>query len=489
MSNLLAKYLAKVIKEQEKDGRLSLTHNTKVIPLSTGSLALDYYYNGGILPRMYTFAGAEQSGKSLCVTTILAAAYKSGIDALIYFDAEETLNGDTMSMLFGVKDVNMLLSSRKEGKTEIPQRVHIFKGNSLEGIMDSVTNIIDQLPEKVYNEEEQCWFFKFSKSDKEEKALMETLALSIDEKMTKKHGIDKFVFCRDPRSKPNSSGIQAIIIIDSLASLLADTVRDEGTTNQMALEARRFSQHLKRFVGNLNKKQVAVLTTNHVKENPNTTYGAKEYEPGGHAIKFYASVQTRLASVSSSTAGWGGAGPVFEEESVLGEGYKDRYQFKRFKLIKDKCGGGVNTTVLQRVWLEDAFGESWGFDPVLDTLEYLIHTKQLEENRGRYKINIPALSERSFTFKQFKKFVLHSAMSDPRYKLTLEEFQAEFKLDTFFDLRQYCFDQLRTGEILALKGVDVVGSATSNAQNTNLQFNEEVDPETGEIRQIPVDQY
>jgi RecA/RadA recombinase len=470
-SSLLSKHLAKVIKAQEKDGRLSLIQNTLVFPFSTGSLALDYFYGGGILPRLYTFAGPEQSGKSLFATTILASAFKNDVDVLVYFDAEETLNGETVGTLFGVKKVDELFNSRKEGKIELPPRLHVFKGNSLEGVMDSITAIIESLPDKVYINDEQAWFFKFDKSDKEAKSLLETLALAPDDKATKKYGCDKFIFCKDPKSKPNSSGVQAVIVIDSLASLLADTEKEDGPTQQMALEARRFSKHLKRFVGNLNKKQVTVIATNHVKENPNTTYGIKEYEPGGNSIKFYASVQTRIASISSSTAGWGGAGPVFEEESVYNEALKDKYQFKRFKLIKDKVGGGVSTTTLQRVWIEDCFGESWGFDPVLDTIEYLRLTKQLEENRGRYTVKVAPLQEKSFTFKQLKKFILSSSIDDPRYKLSEEAYKQEFKLDVVFNLRAYCFSQIASGEIFKY----------TESFSTDLQDNESIDPETGEI--------
>lgn len=484
-NTFLNNYLYQVLQEQEKEGRLSLIQNTKAFPLSTGQLALDYFYNGGILPRFYTFAGPEQSGKSLCVSTILASAYKNGVDALIYFDAEETLNGDTVQTLFDVDNIDTLISPRKEGKEEIIPKLHIYKGNSLESIMDAVTAIVDSLPEKVYIDEESAWFFKFPKKDKDAKTIIEALHLTVDDKVTKKHGYDNFLLCKDPKSKPKHQGLQAIIVVDSLAILIADSEIDDGPTQQMALEARRFSKHLKRFVGNLNKKQVALLATNHVKENPNVMFGAKEYEPGGNAIKFTASVQTRIASISSSTAGWGGAGPVFEEDSVLGDSLKDRYQFKRFKLIKDKVGGGVNQTVLQRVWLEDATGQSWGFDPVLDTLEYLRLTKQIEENRGRYKINIPALQDKNFTFKQFKKLVLANAINDSKYKLTPEQFKEEFKLDFTFDLRQYCFDQLRNGEVLEIKTVqEPVGTSSSN-----LRENEAFDPETGEIREIPIDQY
>lgn len=481
-NTFLSSYLHKVLKEQEKEGRLSLTQNTTAFPLSTGQLALDYFYNGGILPRFYTFAGPEQSGKSLCVSTILAAAYKQGVDALIYFDAEETLNNETLQTLFNIENVDDLITAQKQGKEIVAPKLHIIKGNSLEGIMDATTAIIDSLPDKIYNDEEHAWFFKFKKSDKNSKTIMETLQLTIDDKVTKKYGCDTFIFCKDPKSKPNTSGLQAIIVIDSLAMLQADAEKEDGPTQQMALEARRFAKHLKRFAGNLNQKQVAVLTTNHVRDNPNAMFGPKEYEPGGSSIKYAASVQTRINSISSSTAGWGGNGPVFEEDSVLAGDLKDRYQFKRFKLIKDKVGGGVNQTVLQRVWLEDSEGRSWGFDPVLDTLEYLIKTNQLTENRGRYKINIPILQDQSFTFKQFKKLVLATAINDPKYQLTLDEFKEEFKLECIFNIRQYCFDQIQNGGILQVQ------NTTTPEKSPQLPHNEVVDPETGEVRTIPITQ-
>jgi RecA/RadA recombinase len=511
MRDILTKHLLKVIKEQEKEGKLTLLHNVSNFPLSTGSLSLDFFFNGGIIPRFYTFAGPEQSGKSLIASTILASASKQGLDSLIYFDAEETFNADVVSGLFGVTADELLgvkdsIDSKRESKKKAEKepkglsvkgrpKLYVLTGNSLQGVMDGVVSIVEALPDKVFLEAENKWFFKFQKDNKESKELLNTLDfLTPDEAVSKKYGVDKFIFCADPNSKPQSSGLQAIIVIDSLASLIADSEKEDGPTQQMALEARLFSKHIKRFAGMLSQKQVAVLATNHTKENPNVMYGSKEYEPGGNALKFYASVQTRVASISSSTAGWGGTGPVFEEESAKGEGFTDKYQFKRFKLIKDKFGGGVGSTLVQRIWLEDCFGESRGYDPVLDTLEYLKMTNQLEESRGRYTLLIkhPALEGKSFTFKQFKQFILHSCFKD--YELPLETYKEVFKLNDFVDLRAFCFEQLRTREVFLNSSLNSTTTDTVNiglnkeslSLNNGLTSDEEFDPETGEIRKIPV---
>lgn len=476
-NSLLSRHLFKVVKTLEKEGKLSLIQNTLAFPLSTGSLTLDYFYNGGILPMMYTIAGPEQSGKSLTATTILASAYKQNVDGLVYFDAEETLNGDTVGNLFNTTNVSDLFSIKKEGKVEIAPRVHVFKGNSLEGVMDGVTNIVNSLPDKTYIEGEEAWFFKFDKDDKEDKELLSILAFEVDEKVTKKYGSDKFILCRDPHSKPKESGVQAVIIIDSLAILLPDSVDEEGATQQMAFEARLFTKHLKRFVGRLVKKQVVILSINHVRENPGARFQNPEYEPGGSAIKFYAGVQTRISSISSSTAGWGGSGPVYEEDSVHQEGFKDRYQFKKFKLVKDKVGGNVNNNTILRVWMEDCFGESRGFDPVMDTMQFLKLTNQMEENRGRFTIKHPLLQDRSFTFKQLKKLILATSIEDSRYKMTPEQFLEEFKLEVPLDLREWCFSQLKSREVFESKTISLTDLAKGKEDVA-----EDFDEETGEVK-------
>lgn len=486
-SSLLSKHLFKVVRSLEKEGKLSLIQNTLAFPLSTGSLTLDYFYNGGILPMMYTIAGPEQSGKSLTATTILASAYKQNVDGLVYFDAEETLNGDTVGNLFGTSNVSDLFSMRKEGKVEIAPRVHVFKGNSLEGVMDGVTNIVNNLPDKIYIEGEESWFFKFDKDSKEDKELLGILGLELDAAVTKKHGADKFLLCRDPHSKPKESGIQAVIIIDSLAILITDTEDEEGPTQQMALEARRFAKHLKRFVGRLAKKQVVVLAINHVKQNPNAgPYKSPDYESGGNAIKFLAGVQTRVSSISSSTAGWGGNGAVYEEESVHQEGFQDRYQFKKFKLVKDKVGGNANKDTFLRVWMEDCFGESRGFDPVMDTIQFLKATNQMEEHRGRFTITgHPALKEKSFTFKQLKKLILATAIDDARYKMTREEFLEEFKVEALFNLREWCFNQIKNREVFESKTVALTDLAKGKDGRPII---EDFDEETGEVINKRVEQ-
>lgn len=486
INSLMSRHLFKVVKSLEKEGKLSLIQNTLAFPLSTGSLTLDYFYNGGILPMMYTIAGPEQSGKSLTATTILASAYKENVDGLVYFDAEETLNGDTVGNLFNTTNVSDLFSMRKEGKVEIAPRVHVFKGNSLEGVMDGVTNIVNNLPDKTYIEAEESWFFKFDKDSKEDKELLAILEFTIDDKATKKYGSDKFILCRDPHSKPKSSGVQAVIIIDSLAILITDSEDEDGPTQQMALEARRFSKHLKRFVGRLAKKQVVVLAINHTKVNPNVRYGSPEYEPGGGAIKFLAGVQTRMSSISSSTAGWGGAGAVFEEDSVHQEGFQDRYQFKKFKLTKDKVGGNANKDTVLRVWMEDCFGESRGFDPVMDTIQFLKSTGQMEESRGRFTVTgHPLLKDRSFTYNQFKKFILATAIEDSRYKMPVEEFLAEFKLDTVLNLREWCFSQIRSREVFDSKTIALTDLAKGKDGRPIV---EDFDEDTGEVLSSKVEE-
>lgn len=484
---LVSKHLFKVVKAIEKEGRLSLIQNTTAFPLSTGSLTLDYFYNGGILPVMYTIAGPEQSGKTLTSASILASAYKQDVQGLVYFDAEETLNSDTVKNLFSVPNVAELFAITKQGKTEVAPRVHVFKGNSLEGVMDGVTNIVNSLLDKTYIDSEEAWYFKLSKDVKEEKAMVEELGLTVDLQATKKYGGDKFILCKDPTSKPKESGVQAVIIIDSLAMLLADSEEEEGASAQMALEARKFAKNLKRFVGRLTRKQVVVIGINHLRENPGARFSNPSYEPCGSAVRFSASVQTRVSSVSSSTAGWGGAGSVYEEESIHQEGFKDRYQFKKFRLVKDKVGGGVNNTVTLRVWIEDCYGEPRGFDPVQDTIEFLKLTSQLEEKRGRYVITThPLLKDKSLTFKQLKKLILATSIDDNRYRLTAEEFQEEFSIPSDLDLRNWCFSQIKSREAFGFKDLNLTGLDSGKESEAST---EDFDPETGEVLKNKVDQY
>jgi RecA/RadA recombinase len=474
-NSLLAKALQKTIKSFEDSGKLSLTQSSKVFPLSTGLLSLDYFLNGGLTPRMYTFAGMEQSGKSLSATTILASAYKQNVPLLIYFDAEETLNSSVCKNVFEVEKFSELVTARKEGKNEIGPRINIVRGNSLEGVMDAITDLINTLPEKVYLDDQEAWYYRFNKDDKKGKEFIDVMQLSIDEKLSKQLSGGKFIFCKDDSSVAQQPGIQAIIVIDSFAILLADSEDEEGSTQQMALEARKFAKHIKRFVGRLEKKQVCLVGINHTREKPGVMYGSPHYEPCGSAIKFYASVQARVQSISPATA----KGEE-SEESIHEEGFTDHYQYKRMKLTKDKVSGNTTGEVKLRVWLKDVFGESRGFDLVYDTLEYLRATKQLEENRGRYTVIHPELKDRTFTYKQLKKLILCTSLKDSRYQDLKDAVLEDLKLPKDFNLREHYFNQLKNREVFANKELQI----------DNLDTNQEYVDELGIVEnEEKIDQY
>lgn len=466
---LLLKALQKTIKSFEDNGKLSLTQSSKVFPMSTGLLSLDYFLNGGLTPRMYTFSGMEQSGKSLSATTILASAYKQNIPLLIYFDAEETLNSSVCKNIFEVEKFSDLVTSRKEGRNEVGPRVNIVRGNSLEGVMDAITDLTNSLPEKVYLDEQEAWYYRFNKDDKKSKEFIDVMELTVDEKLSKQTGSGKFLFCKDESLTSGQPGIQAVIVIDSFAILLADSEDEEGSTQQMALEARKFAKHIKRFVGRLDKKQVCLIGINHTRENPNARFSSPDYEPGGSAIRFYSSVQARIRSIAASTAKGEDA-----EKSIHEENFEDRYQYKKMILTKDKVSGNVKKDLKLRVWLKDVFNEPRGFDLVYDTLEYLRATNQLDENRGRYTISHPDLKDKSLTYKQLKKLILVTSLLDSRYSELKEETLEGLKLSKDFNLREYYFKQLKTREVFTTKVV-VMDNLDDNQDFVDSEFEQEED--------------
>ena len=448
--NLLSKLLLKTIKSLEDDGRLTLIQNSQVFPLSTGSLSLDYFYGGGVIPAMYTISGVEQSGKTLTASSILASAYKQGITSLFYFDAEGTLNSKLLKNLFNVDDLSSLITVRKEGRNELLPPLTICQGNSLEGVMDGITAICNTLPDKIYIDQEDDWYYRIPKDDKAGKEFIDHSGLEVNEKLSKQISNGKFLFCKDPTSKAKSSGVQAMIVIDSLASLITDTEEEDGMTQQMSLEARRFSKHLKRFVTRLAKKQVVLIGINQTRENPNVRYGSPSYEPGGTAIRFLSSTQVRANSIAPSTAKYDGQD---KEPSSINPELNDRYQFKKFKFTKDKISGGINRELILRIWIEDALGEARGIDPVLDTTEFLKMTNQWEENRGRIHIlNHPVFSTKSLTWKQFKKLVLAFSIDHDSYKNLKPSILEELGLnEENGNIRKWCFDQITSRTCFASK--------------------------------------
>jgi recombination protein RecA len=125
------------------------------------------------------------------------------------------------------------------------------------------------------------------------------------------------------------SGAIDVIAIDSVAALtpraelegqmgnqqvgLQDDLLARGTkpiviegqmgNQQVGLQARLMSQALRKLAGNLNRANTVCLFTNQIREKVGVMFGSPETQPGGRALKFYASQRIDIRRIETLKEG------------------------------------------------------------------------------------------------------------------------------------------------------------------------------------------
>jgi len=94
------------------------------------------------------------------------------------------------------------------------------------------------------------------------------------------------------------SGAVDIIVIDSVAALVSKNELDGqmGDTT-VGLQARMMSHAMRRLTGAISKTQCVVLFTNQIREKIGVMFGSPETQPGGRALKFFASVRLDIRRI------------------------------------------------------------------------------------------------------------------------------------------------------------------------------------------------
>jgi recombination protein RecA len=100
------------------------------------------------------------------------------------------------------------------------------------------------------------------------------------------------------------SGAFDIIVIDSVAALVPRAeIEGEMGDSFVGLQARLMSQALRKLSGAIKQSNVAVMFTNQIREKVGVMYGSPETQPGGRALKFYASVRLDIRRVQAIKQG------------------------------------------------------------------------------------------------------------------------------------------------------------------------------------------
>lgn len=382
---------------EKKFGMNAMSIDKNEPRFSTGLIRLDLMLNGGLLGGgWYTCFGGEQSCKSTTAMTLLSSIMSmskfKGIGS--YWDYEgssqaEYIENIMKSMgvkqnidnVFGVKD-------EETGEWIVKPRVRYYAPLTGETFFDYLAKLEKSLPDKVRMGKN--WYYVYENT----KANQKMLKGLYDPKYFKK--ANKF------RVPAVDGSIQAIILCDSYPAMLpkvADS-KDEGDKS-LALQARMFSDGIKRVKGAMRTKRIVVLGVNQLRKVPMAMYGPTETEPCGEALRFYSDVRLRMSSVSIPH----GKGHLEEEPSVRVDG-DDTYRYIKVKTYKNKLGGRPGQETTLRLVVNNAEGNATGFCPTWDTYQYLKATGQIsgQRNKIRFLEGTP-FEDAKFSWLDFKTLV------------------------------------------------------------------------------------
>jgi recombination protein RecA len=100
------------------------------------------------------------------------------------------------------------------------------------------------------------------------------------------------------------SNAVSIVVLDSVAALVPKAeIEGEMGDSHMGLQARLMSQALRKITGSLNKTGTAAIFINQLREKIGVMFGNPETQPGGRALKFYASVRLDVRRIETLKIG------------------------------------------------------------------------------------------------------------------------------------------------------------------------------------------
>src|SRR5213595_2257609 len=96
------------------------------------------------------------------------------------------------------------------------------------------------------------------------------------------------------------SGAVDVVAIDSVAALTPRSELEGQMGDQtVGLQARMMSQAMRKLAGNLNRANTLCVFTNQIREKVGVMFGSPETQPGGRALKFYASQRLDIRRIET----------------------------------------------------------------------------------------------------------------------------------------------------------------------------------------------
>src|SRR5574340_1118268 len=100
------------------------------------------------------------------------------------------------------------------------------------------------------------------------------------------------------------SGALDLVVIDSVAALVPRAeIEGEMGDSHVGLQARLMSQALRKLTGAINNSKTSVIFTNQLREKIGVMFGNPETQPGGRALKFYASIRLDIRKIDTIKVG------------------------------------------------------------------------------------------------------------------------------------------------------------------------------------------
>jgi RecA/RadA recombinase len=252
------------------------------ITTSTGLLSLDLMTSGGLVTGgWYTFFGGEQSCKSTLASTQMANAITTKIPYLLYFDYEGSFqaeyfmsiarhvgavppkmsDGEANQRIFGLQD--------EKGNWVIKPRVRYYPMSIGEKFFDYMARLMRQLPDKLHKDGK--WWLVYDPENKLHKDHIKKTKPDYSESLWKKTG--KWWVETD-------NGLpQALVVTDSYPAMNPEKMDVDDPSAAMAMQARMFSDNIKRIKGKMSAKRVTVMGINQLRLRPGVNFGNPEYEP------------------------------------------------------------------------------------------------------------------------------------------------------------------------------------------------------------------
>lgn len=415
--------------------------------LSTGNLCLDIILGGGITAGWYTNFGQEQTCKTTGAVSLLAAALNSNVPILAYWDYEGSASPDYIENILhsmGVKaDVKSIFGIRDEktGQYLVKPRVRYKSEGVAEKFFDYLASLERMLPDKKKIGDN--WYFIYDGKTSTGKAHTinaKIVGKNYDQAYFKKTG--------NYRVPAPDGSLQALILVDSYPAMLPEKQDVDDPNSAIAVQARMFSDQLKRVKGKMRGKRIAVVGINQLRKVPMAMYGPTESEPCGEALKLYSDVRLKYTSRALSAASKYigekivGKGPIETEESVQHRRGDDSYRYIHIRGHKNKLSRPYLDTFL-RLWISDPKGKSWGFDPVWDTYVYLRNTGQATGKRSKFYISLEKHEiKKSLDWFTFKRWILGD-------RATVKDICTSLGIKPF-DIRAACFKQMASGHGIEL---------------------------------------